>query len=444
MTNKNLVLRKKIGSPIKRNIIANLFGIGVTLFTQIVLVPFYIYYWGNNLYSDWIVLTALTAFFSMSDIGLNTVTQNRFSILLAQNKKNECDSLLANNILIVSIIFIVVLAVSLSYVSVFDLTKQMNIHTLNRTETNIVFLLLMCRVFIGMYSTIEDAIFRATHNASKATYFNQYANLAVAVITLMMLILNNSMVFICAAICLPHLVLIIFKHWYSQRLYRYTFSFKDIDFKLLRNIATPSLSFLSFPLGNAIILQGYSLVINNFFGADSVVVYNTTRTMCNFIKTLLASVQSSVWPEYSISYGKLDYPRMRYLHRKTIKVAVLLSVVISVFLMIAGPVIYDIWTHSQIPFDRKLMSAFLVVLFIENLWSSSSVALLATNNHSHLGLFYVVTSVISLTCAGFIGNKSSMPVIVLTTLFMQMPLCFYTLRAGFRLTKDRFRISFRR
>lgn len=435
---------KKFKSPIRRNIVANLFGIGVTLFSQIVLVPFYIYYWGNNLYSDWIVLTALTAFFSMSDIGLNTVTQNRFSILLAQDNKKECDSLLANNISIVSIIFILVLIGCLCYVSVFDLTKQMNIHTLNRTETNTAFILLICRVFIGMYSTIEDAIFRATHNASKAIYFNQCTNLSVALITLILLILKSSMVVVCAAICFPYLILIIFKHWYSQRLYRYVFSFKDINLKLLRNIALPSLSFLSFPLGNAIILQGYSLVINKFFGADSVVVYNTTRTMCNFIKTLLASIQSSVWPEYSISYGKLDYPRMRYLHRKAIKVAVLLSIVISVFLMTAGPIIYNIWTHGQIPFDRKLMLAFLVVLFIENLWSSSSVALLATNNHSSLGLFYVITSAISLTCATFIGNKYSMPLIVLTMLLMQIPLCFYTLKKGLQLTKDRFNISFRK
>ena len=91
----------KLNSPIKRNIIANLFGIGVNLLNQIVLVPFYIIYWGNDLYGDWIVLSALTAFFGMSDIGLNSVIQNRFSIKYAQNSFKECSSLLVHTIVIV-------------------------------------------------------------------------------------------------------------------------------------------------------------------------------------------------------------------------------------------------------------------------------------------------------------------------------------------------------
>lgn len=44
-------------SPIRKNLLANGFGIGVQLLNQIVLVPFYILFWGNELYSDWIVIS---------------------------------------------------------------------------------------------------------------------------------------------------------------------------------------------------------------------------------------------------------------------------------------------------------------------------------------------------------------------------------------------------
>lgn len=97
-------MKLSINSPLRKNFVANLFGIGVNLLNQIVLVPFYIIYWGKDLYSDWIVLSALTAFFCMSDMGLNSVIQNRFSIKYAQNKREECDSLLANNVVIVSFV----------------------------------------------------------------------------------------------------------------------------------------------------------------------------------------------------------------------------------------------------------------------------------------------------------------------------------------------------
>ena len=71
-------MKFSLNSPIRKNIIANLFGVGINLINQIVLVPFYIIYWGNDLYADWIVISALTAFFGMSDMGLNSVIQNRF------------------------------------------------------------------------------------------------------------------------------------------------------------------------------------------------------------------------------------------------------------------------------------------------------------------------------------------------------------------------------
>lgn len=34
-------IQKHFDSPVRRNIIANLFGVGVTLLNQVVLVPFY-------------------------------------------------------------------------------------------------------------------------------------------------------------------------------------------------------------------------------------------------------------------------------------------------------------------------------------------------------------------------------------------------------------------
>ena len=69
----NLCMKRiNINSPIRKNIIANLFGIGVNLLNQIVLVPFYIIYWGNDLYSDWIVISALTAFFGIPSFKTNS------------------------------------------------------------------------------------------------------------------------------------------------------------------------------------------------------------------------------------------------------------------------------------------------------------------------------------------------------------------------------------
>ena len=137
-------------SPIRKNLVANGFGIGVQLLNQVVLVPFYILFWGNELYSDWIVISALTLIFSMSDIGLNNVIQNRFTIKLSEGNHKECNSLLTDNFLLVVVTLLVTLVGCIVFISFWDITKVMNLHILSREHANFVFLILIVKVFVSM------------------------------------------------------------------------------------------------------------------------------------------------------------------------------------------------------------------------------------------------------------------------------------------------------
>lgn len=424
-------------SPIRKNITANMFGVGVQLLNQIILVPFYILFWGNELYSDWIVISALTTIFAMSDVGLNNVIQNRFSIKLSEGNYNECNSLLIDNYILVIITLILTLLGCTLFVYAYDITEVMSLHLLNRTQASFVFLILIAKVFIGMCSGIENAIYRATHNASISIYMDQIGNLAVALITLICILIKVPVTFLSVLICIPQLLLCFIKHFHSKKYYRYSLSWKDVDLTLFKIILWPSLSFMAFPIGNTIILQGYTLVVNSFFGADSVVLYNTTRTLCNFIKTFIGTLQNAVWPEYSIAYGNKDFDFMRRLHRKILKTSVFLASVIGIGLLLFGPIIYNIWTRGAICFSYSLMSVYVLVLFVESLWTSSSVTLMATNNHTKLGIVYILSSSMGISIA-YIIAKMGMPLwsIVLTLVVSHCVIATYSIQAGLRLTND--------
>ncbi|MFR9647142.1 MAG: hypothetical protein SNJ20_08620, partial [Rikenellaceae bacterium] len=135
-------IKSVANTPVKRNIVANLFGVGVQLFNQVILVPFYLHFWDTNLYSDWIVITSISSFFSMSDIGLNSVTNNDFVMNYA-SKKERCKSLLANNYALIIIIASVALLGSFLYVNCFDITKSLNLHEINRGEGSYIFIVLI-------------------------------------------------------------------------------------------------------------------------------------------------------------------------------------------------------------------------------------------------------------------------------------------------------------
>lgn len=389
-------IRQSINSPIRKNILANFYGIGIVLLNQIVLVPFYIVFWGNELYSDWIVISALTSIFCLSDAGLNSVIQNRFAIKMAEGDDRECKSLLASNYTIITVVAAALIAIGLGYVSIFDITEQMNLRVVDRLEGSKIFMLLLVQVFITMYSTIANAVYRAVHKNSIAVYMDQTAKLFIVLITLVCLYLHTSLSLLCLLLCLPNALLLIIKTIAAQRYYKYVFSFKDVNFRLIRGLLPPSLAYMLFPVANAIIGQGFTLVVNRFWVADTVVLYNTTRTMCNFLKTFLNTITNSVWPEYSIAYGKGDKPRMKSLYNKTVRISLIAAIAISVALLAAGPFVYEIWTRGKVVFEYGLMLAFLLDLNLNTIWNSGCVALISTNNHVKLGFMFSGFALVSL------------------------------------------------
>lgn len=413
-------------SPIRKNIIANFYGIGVVLLNQILLVPFYIAFWGNELYSDWIVISALMSIFSLSDAGLNSVIQNRFAIKMAEGDETECRSLLASNYTIITMVLAVLLLISSGYLALFDITEQMNLRVVDRTEGNMIFLLLLLQVFITMYSGIANAVYRAVHKNSVAVYMDQTAKLFIVFITLGCLYLHTSLSTLCLCICLPNALLLIIKTITAQKYYRYIFSFKDVNFKLIRNLLPPSLAYMLFPFANAIVGQGFTLIVNKFWMADTVVLFNTTRTMCNFLKTFLNTVTNSVWPEYSIAYGKGDRPRMKQLYERTVKISFLTAIAISMALLIAGPFIYDIWTCGNVVFDYGLMIAFLLDLNLNTIWNSGCVALISTNNHIKLGGMFSGFAFISLMLGMLVAaTLHSLAATVMCLCIMEIVLIFF-------------------
>ncbi len=430
-------LVKKLNSPIRKNILANFYGIGVILFQQILLVPVYISYWGENLYSDWIVLSALSSLFSMSDGGLNTVIQNRFVIKYAAKNYEECKMLMCDNILIITVMCIVCIITTFLCFQLFDITHALNIHVLNRSQSQHIFLALLCNIFFSLYCGIFNPIYKVFHNNAKGVFIDNTAKFISALIILICLIYNISILVMSYLMIIPFFCAIIYKYIDTLSLFRYSLSIKYINLKIFSEVFLPSLSFMSFLGGNFIILQGFTILVNKFFGASTLVTFNTTRTMCNFIKTFLNSIQNSIAPEYSIAYGENNIDRMRSLHRKGIRATLALTLVLIIFFLVFGPTIYQIWTRGQVIFSYPIMSSLLLVLFFDVLWNTSAVSLTATNNHTRIGITYLLLSCLILALAYCLCYSThNLIVAILTLIIVHGLLSIYALRTSLKLTKD--------
>jgi O-antigen/teichoic acid export membrane protein len=426
-------------SNVKKNLFANFFGIGVLLFSQVILVPVYLHFWGVEMYSDWIILTAISSFFAMSDVGLNSVTINRFVIKKEEGEINECQSLLINNFLLVIAAFTVSISGAIVYLIKFDVVSSLGLHVINRETASYTFIILIGYIFLGMASSVLDAIYRAYSFNHKAIHLGNIVRFAEGLVVLVALILNFSIILLAALFLIPRILIFVYKLIDIKKYFPYQLSFKSKDWKLFKELLYPSFTFMFFPIGNGIVFQGFSLLVNKYFGADSLVLYNSTRTLTSFLNQILSTVLQAVWPEFSIAYGKKDVQRMRELHRKAFAVATSGAIVLGLLLLLFGEIIFIIWTQRKIEFDFSLMLAFLVVLIFRSIWSTSSVALMATNRHSRIGILYIILAALSITTA--VASTQfyySLVVTVYCLLIIEIGLSLYALRQGLKITQDSF------
>ncbi|MCF0199090.1 MAG: hypothetical protein HUK02_07170 [Bacteroidaceae bacterium] len=236
----------------------------------------------------------------------------------------------------------------------------------------------------------------SSRDCAIAIYIDQIAQVLNIAIIFLTLALRWSLVWMCLLMCLPYLLSLCVKHHFSRSLHRYTLTFRALDVPMLKSLFLPSVSFLSLPASNAIILQGFTLVVNKFFGADATVLFNTTRTMCNFAKQFLIQITFSINPEYSIAYGERNTPRIASLLRKSYWLSSASIVVIVVGILCLGPVVYEVWTRGAVAFSYPLMVSFLVILVAEGCWLPSQQLVVSTNHHQQMCWNFLASSVLAL------------------------------------------------
>jgi O-antigen/teichoic acid export membrane protein len=164
-------------------------------------------------------------------------------------------------------------------------------------------------------------------------------------------------------------------------------------------MAAPALGFIAFPLGYAITLQGFTIVIGAMLGPIAVVSFSTLRTLSRMILQVMTVIKHALWPELSRAFGEGNVALARMLHRQAWRATLALSLLGSVFLWILGPLLYGLWLHHAVSFDSTCFHVLLAVVVVNSLWEASAVIPMSFNGHFRIAVLYSTTAAASLGLA---------------------------------------------
>jgi O-antigen/teichoic acid export membrane protein len=270
--------------------------------------------------------------------------------------------------------------------------------------------LLVLGALLNLYSSLFDAVFRASGQFAMGTYFINLGRLLEWLGGMAALLLFGSMLAVALGYLTARLlVMLLLQRITANRFPAYPWNLANADFAELRRMLRPAVSFLSFPLGNALTIQGMSIVVGTTLGPAALAVFNTYRTLSRLPVQMLATFSRALWPEISRSFGAGDLPMLRKIYRHGTLLSLIWCAAICLALFVAGDFLLRIWTAGDIAFEPLLLALFLLAAFGNCAWQVGQVVLSATNMHERLAVTYLFSALLSIALAAAMPASWELP-----------------------------------
>lgn len=420
------------------NLIANIYGQLITIAIQLAGVPLFMHYWGVQLYGEWLILSSIPAYLNFSDIGFAKVGANDMTIRVAQEDKEGALQVYQSIWIFISGLSIVFVCMLLLIIYSAPLATIFSITHLSATQTQLILIVLMFYVLFGLQSGVFSAAFQASGRYALGTLLANTVRLGEGIGSIVALVLGGSVMNIALIMLVIRLLgllvmwLVLYKNepWLSL-------GFKLASKQKIRGLIKPALAFMAFPLGLALSLQGMVLVIGMTLGSAMVVIFSTYRTFTRLLVQMITTLNHSVWPEISYAYGAGELELVNQIHRRVSSLTFWIAFAVVTMLGMNGEWIIGIWTRHTFEHNQTLLLLMLAITFINVLWQTSWVVLMATNKHEEISFVFVVSAAIALLVSYEILPLFGINGAGWVLISVEVPLFLYVINSTLKLVNDK-------
>lgn len=380
-------------SPAKKNLVSNIIALLIRTGFILFLIPFYISNLGEELYSDWIILYTLPALFELTNFGINQAVNNTFSI--SYNKNEEMSEKIVTHGLYFTI-FIGLITSSLIFFlwDLIGLFEFLNIVSVDIIDSKLIVYFLTIKVFLDMIKGILCSYLFANNLNHFVIYINTLQYIIESFTIIILIFYGNSLVLLSLYLLIPPLLSCMLLLFINNKRYKYYFDL-NFDLKYLKILLKPSYSFSLLTISEYILNQGFLIVLKKYYLSESLIIFNSAKTLTNYIKQIQGLISTSVFPVFNVYFGKDKLKELYSLYFKSRNITFIITVVICFLLYIFGQFIWNIWLSYSIDFDSTLFNILLTVQLIGSTWIISSNLIISTNNHFVYSQLYLISAILS-------------------------------------------------
>ena len=425
-------------SRILKGLFATGFGQVITILIQLAGLPIFLHFWGTEKYGEWMILSAIPAYLAMSDFGFASVAANDMTMNVAKGEYKTANKTFHSIfvvILMATVISGLAIAVFIFLETTYDLLP---IKLISDKEVAIVIAIQWLQVIVGQISGQISAGYRCDGNFAISVVYGNIIRLVEFIVTIALLATGGDFIKIVLGVLTVRILGTLAVGINLKRRSSWlSFGVSQSTWQEIKRLLRPALAFMAFPLGNAISLQGFTLVVGTLLGGSAVTLFATYRTLTRFPLQLMGMINSSVWPELSRAFGADDIAQARNLHRLAVGASTWSILIAITVLYFMGEYILKYWTHGQIPFQPKLLLILGLVILANSFWYTSGIVATSINKHEKIAMLYLTGSILALGLSLFLGKHYGLSGIAESLLAIDVLMTLFVLRQSIALTHDK-------
>lgn len=420
---------------IVRGLAANLTGNGIMVLIQLISVPVFLAAWGVPTYGAWLVLSAIPTYVALSDFNLATVAANSMVMLEAQERHSEAVELGGHLWSIVTALTgVAVLGAVLVTIAI---GSALGVAAISPAEARVVLLALFLQVAVANQYGALDAWYRMRGRYPLGALMRQVGR-CVEFGALIVAVFMGARPGMAAVTFLVGSLVGLAVSWAVLRraVPFSTFRPEVPHLPTFRALLPLGLAYMAFPIGNAMSLQGFTLVLAAIMGAPAVVVFSATRTLTRVAWQIMGSITNAITPELSRAVGGEDLGEARSILRHGSQLALATSVSLSLFLAVIGRWIINVWTHALVEPPFPLLYLLLLDVIFNSFWYVLSSSLIATNRYRSLASIYFVSTLCGLLATVPLATQFGLSGAAVALLGIDLAMIPYVLLASLRTVGD--------
>jgi O-antigen/teichoic acid export membrane protein len=384
---------------------ATALGPFVTLVVQLVSVPLFLHYWGTHLYGEWLIMSAVPMYLSISDIGFGTVAGNDMAMRVSAGDHAGALETFQSTWALVAGLSLAIAAGALCCIFMTPLTSWLQIHTVPKTQARLVLAALSIYSLGVLQASTLLSGFRSDGKYPVGAFATNIIRLAENAAALAMLMFHGGPVLVALVMAAIRSVgTVVVAGLLATTLRWIRFGYSHASWRRIKELAQPAFAFMAFPTGNALSIQGMTVLIGLLMGPVAVATFTPMRTLSRFPYQVIDSIKNAVWPELSSAYGAHKWELARRLHRSCCQIAFWFALIAVIGLAIVGPGCFHLWTRGQVAMNPTCFDILLLVVVASSLWNTSSAVSVAANRHEQLALQYLLGTAGSLLLGYILGQ----------------------------------------